>query len=152
MLKQTLFLIFLFGFSNLLGQCEINTSPSMKSNAKNVFGEALECCCTDPMTGYFRDGYCHTNAQDFGTHIVCAEVTDAFLEYSKNLGNDLITPRPEYHFPGLKAGDNWCLCISRWLEAKDAGVAPPINLNATEISALKYITLKELKTYAIAND
>lgn len=137
--------------SALLAQCEINKSPSMKTDAKNVFGEPLQCCCTDPLTGYFRDGHCHTNEMDYGTHVACAEVTEEFLQYSKKRGNDLITPRPEYQFPGLKAGDRWCLCITRWLEAKAAGVAPPINLHATDQKALEFISLEELQKYHTAS-
>lgn len=148
MIKSILSFCFFLLTVTLQAQCDEN-SNTMKSNATNVYGDPLECCCTDPMTGYFRDGHCHTNEMDYGTHIVCAEMTDAFLQYSKSKGNDLITPRPEFRFPGLKAGDHWCLCISRWMEAKAAGVAPPINLRATESSALKYCSLEELEKYKL---
>jgi len=91
----------------------------------NVYGETLIGCCTEPMTGYFRDGYCRTASIDRGTHVVCAVMTEAFLNYTKTRGNDLSTPIPQYNFPGLKPNDGWCLCIMRWLEAEKAGVAPP---------------------------
>lgn len=116
---------------------------------KNVLGTELKSCCQDPVTGYYRNGFCYTDMDDYGTHVVCAKVTDAFLAYSRAKGNDLITPRPEHHFPGLQAGDGWCLCISRWLEAEAAGVAPPVDLGATHAKALEYTTLDLLKLYAI---
>lgn len=101
------------------------------------------------MTGYYRDGKCSTGAGDVGAHVVCAQVTDDFLEYTKSQGNDLSTPVPAFAFPGLKAGDRWCLCASRWKQALDAGVAPPVVLSATHASALEYVSLSELKQYAI---
>jgi len=116
---------------------------------KNVFGEPLIACCTDPMTGYFRDGYCRTIDHDRGTHVVCAVMTEAFLDYTKAKGNDLSTPIPHWNFPGLKPGDGWCLCISRWLEAEKAGVAPNIKLEATAQEALNYTSLELLKNYAL---
>lgn len=116
---------------------------------KNVLGEPLIACCTDPMTGYFRDGYCRTVDEDRGTHVVCAIMTEAFLTYTKSKGNDLSTPIPHWSFPGLKPGDGWCLCITRWLEAKKAGVAPKIKLEATAHEALNYTTLELLKEYAL---
>lgn len=119
------------------------------SNSKNVLGDPLQICCTNPMTGFFRDGNCETGPQDIGTHIVCAQVTEEFLQYSKSRGNDLISPIPAYQFPGLKPGDKWCLCISRWLEARQAGVAPPIILAATHEIALQYVGLEELRAYAL---
>ena len=91
---------------------------------RNILGTELQSCCTEPMTGFFRDGYCNTNQMDQGTHVVCAIMTDEFLEFTKSRGNDLSTPRPEFQFPGLKAGDGWCLCAMRWKEAYEAGVAP----------------------------
>lgn len=115
--------------------------------AKNVFGEDLISCSENPMTGYFRDGCCRTNEHDLGTHTVCAIVTDAFLEFSLAQGNDLITPRPEYSFPGLKAGDKWCLCVTRWIEAYFAGVAPFLILEATHEKTLNYFPLEELVRY-----
>ena len=116
----------------------------------NVYGEKLQMCCLDPVTGYYRNGQCLTDASDYGTHIVCARVTDEFLVYSKDRGNDLITPKPEFNFPGLKHGDQWCLCISRWYEAHKAGVAPSIDLNATNIKALEYVPLEILEAYSLS--
>lgn len=119
---------------------------------KNVFGEPLEECCTEPMTGFYRDGCCRTGADDIGLHVVCAQMTAEFLEFSQLRGNDLITPRPEFLFPGLKPGDCWCLCASRWQEALEAGVAPPVKLAATHISALEFISVADLERYAIDRD
>jgi uncharacterized protein len=117
------------------------------SEAKNVLGEPLEVCSIDPMTGFFRDGCCNTGTQDLGTHVVCAQVTQEFLELTRSQGNDLSTPRPG--FPGLKPGDRWCLCVSRWQEALEAGVAPPIVLSATHEVALKVVSMADLKKYAL---
>ena len=114
----------------------------------NVFGTELQLCCTSPMTGYFRDGYCRTMAMDTGTHVVCAVVTREFLEFTRQRGNDLSTPIPQWQFPGLKPGDKWCLCISRWLEAEQAGVAPKVVLEATSEKALEYTSLELLIKYA----
>jgi uncharacterized protein (DUF2237 family) len=110
-----------------------------KKKTKNVLGTDLESCCCSPMTGFLRDGYCDTNAMDYGTHIACALITKEFLNFTKLKGNDLTTPIPEYEFPGLKAGDKWCLCILRWKEAYEAGVAPPLKLEATHEKALEYV-------------
>ncbi|WP_138433987.1 DUF2237 family protein [Winogradskyella algicola] len=115
----------------------------------NVYGKPLQACCTDPMTGYFRDGYCRTMPEDTGTHVLCAQVTSEFLKYTKMRGNDLTTPIPQWRFPGLKPGDKWCLCISRWLEAEKAGVAPKIDLGATHIKALEYTSLELLEKYKL---
>lgn len=115
--------------------------------AKNILGTALELCCSDPVTGFFRDGYCNTNALDMGTHVVCARVTDDFLKFSLTRGNDLITPRPDYQFPGLKAGDTWCLCVLRWKEAFDAGCAPPIKAESTHDKTLDFIDIDILRPY-----
>jgi uncharacterized protein (DUF2237 family) len=112
---------------------------------KNVLGGELQVCCTSPMTGFYRDGYCKTGANDLGRHTVCARVTDEFLEFSKSVGNDLSTPHPEWGFPGLKHGDKWCLCVLRWKEAMEAGVAPPVILEATNEAALQVVSLSELK-------
>lgn len=117
--------------------------------AKNVLGGELETCCTDPMTGFYRDGCCRTGPDDLGLHIVCVEVNDEFLEFSKARGNDLSTPQPMYHFPGLVAGDRWCLCVERWKEALDAAVAPAVVLGATHISALEFVDLEDLQAHAI---
>lgn len=119
------------------------------SHVKNVLGGELKECSRSPLTGFYRDGCCHTGADDVGMHIVCAQMTDAFLEFSQVRGNDLITPMPMFHFPGLKAGDTWCLCVDRWIEAWKAGVAPPIDLEATHISTLEFVSLEELKKYAL---
>ena len=108
---------------------------------KNIFGEPLENCCTSPMTGYFRDGFCRTVSQDTGTHTVCAVMTDEFLIFSAAKGNDLITPIPYYQFPGLKAGDKWCLCVTRWLQAERSGKAPKLILEATHEKTLDYAPL-----------
>ena len=114
---------------------------------KNVFGEKLHICCTSPMTGYFRDGSCRTIGEDIGTHTVCAIMTDEFLSFSASRGNDLITPAPHYQFPGLKAGDKWCLCVSRWIEAHKAGCAPKVILEATNLKTLDYVSFETLLEY-----
>lgn len=111
---------------------------------KNVLATPLQPCCTDPMTGFYRTGTCQTGPRDTGSHVVCAIMTEEFLSYTKAQGNDLSTPRPEYDFPGLKPGDGWCLCALRWKEAYDAGVAPPVKLEATHEAALKYIKFADL--------
>ena len=117
--------------------------------AKNVLGTDLEPCCTEPMTGFYRDGFCNTGAGDYGAHVVCAVMTAEFLSYTKAQGNDLSTPVPAYQFPGLKPGDRWCLCASRWKEAMDDGVAPKVSLESTHAAALEYISLDEMKRHAI---
>jgi uncharacterized protein (DUF2237 family) len=122
------------------------------ADASNVLGTPLESCCTSPMTGFYRDGYCSTGAGDYGAHVVCAQMTPAFLAFTKAQGNDLSTPVPAFQFPGLKPGDRWCLCASRWKEALEAGVAPPVVLEATHASTLEYVSLAELKPYAVAAD
>lgn len=116
--------------------------------ASNVLGDPLQSCCTDPLTGFYRDGFCHTGPGDIGLHSVCALMTSEFLAFSSSRGNDLITPLPEFQFPGLKPGDSWCLCVSRWVEAFHAGVAPPVRLAATHISALEFVTLENLRLHA----
>ena len=115
----------------------------------NIFGSPFIACCTDPVTGYFRDGFCRTISQDTGTHTVCAVVTQDFLDYSASRGKDLMTAVPQWQFPGLKPGDKWCLCISRWLEAEKAGKAPHIILEATHKKTLQYTSLALLKQYAV---
>lgn len=117
--------------------------------ALNVIGDELEICSNDPMTGFFRNGCCDTNAQDLGMHTVCIQVTDDFLEFSKSAGNDLSTPVPQYQFPGLLEGDRWCLCMQRWLEAYEAGKAPGVFLEGTHISVIEHIDLELLREYAI---
>ena len=132
-------------------------SPNMRllkqimndSTQKNVLGEPLETCGTNPITGYYRDGLCNTDETDNGSHTVCASVTDEFLEFSKSMGNDLTTPRPEFGFEGLKAGDSWCLCANRWLEAFQNNAAPKIKLKSTNIKALEVIDLDSLKAHSI---
>lgn len=115
----------------------------------NVLGEPLQPCSIDPMTGFYRNGCCSTGPEDAGRHVVCAEMTDAFLAFSKSRGNDLSTPRPEYDFPGLKAGDRWCLVALRWQEALEAGMAPRVALLCTHQAALRYVKLEDLKRYAL---
>ncbi|WP_410500334.1 DUF2237 family protein [Chroococcidiopsis sp. SAG 2025] len=122
------------------------------AQARNVLGSELKTCCSAPMTGYYRDSKCNTGAGDYGAHVVCAELTAEFLNFTKSQGNDLSTPVPEFNFPGLKPGDRWCLCASRWKEALDAGVAPPIILQSTHASALEYVSLSELRQHALDRD
>ena len=119
------------------------------AKAKNVLGEELQTCCTSPVTGFYRNGCCDTGPGDYGLHLVCAVMTDAFLAFSVALGNDLVSPMPEYDFPGLKAGDRWCLCVNRWKEAFDAGCAPQVILEATHISALEWVNLSDLRAHAV---
>jgi len=126
--------------SKMNGQAEIT---------KNVLGDKLQNCCTDPMTGFYRDGFCQTDTTDRGTHVVCAVMTQEFLDYTFARGNDLSTPAPHYKFPGLKAGDKWCLCALRWIEALDAGVATPIMLESTHEKMLEFVGLDILKKYAL---
>ncbi len=118
------------------------------STAKNVLGTELVPCGTDPMTGFYRDGCCRIGPSDIGLHVVCAVMTDDFLRFSRSRGNDLSTPNADYEFPGLKAGDRWCLCAARWKEAFDAGQAPPVVLEATHMSALEFASVEELRQYA----
>lgn len=119
---------------------------------KNVFGEPLKICCTAPMTGYFRDGLCRTITEDTGTHTVCAVMTNDFLRFSASRGNDLISPMPYFQFPGLKEGDKWCLCVSRWIEAEKAGKAPSLVLEATHEKTLEYASLEMLVKYAFKEE
>ena len=120
-----------------------------RRNSRSVLDTPLQTCSTDPMTGWFRDGCCETQAADRGRHIVCAVMTDEFLAFSRSRGNDLVTPRPEYRFPGLKAGDRWCLCIDRWREAHAAGVAPKVVLDATHQIATERVPLEVLRQFAL---
>lgn len=115
--------------------------------SRNVLGEPLIACSFDPLTGYFRDGCCNTDEHDHGTHVVCARVTQEFLTFSAARGNDLMTARPQWRFPGLKPGDRWCLCVTRWKEALDAGVAPPVILASTHENALQHVTLEDLRAH-----
>ena len=115
----------------------------------NVLGTALEECSTQPITGFFRDGSCNTSKQDIGSHTVCVVLTREFLEFSRAQGNDLMTPMPEYGFPGLKPGDQWCLCAARWREAFDAGKAPRVRVLATHQDCLRNLDLADLKQHAV---
>jgi uncharacterized protein len=119
---------------------------------RNVFGEKLETCSTNPLTGYFRTGCCSTGPEDFGIHTVCVVCTKDFLEFSRKAGNDLITPMPFYNFPGLSPGDRWCLCASRWKEAYDAGCAPHVVLEATHEKSLDIIPLQVLVQFAFKSN
>lgn len=115
---------------------------------RNVLGEPLGTCCTSPMTGFYRDGCCRTGPEDRGLHLMCAVMTREFLAFSRSRGNDLVTPIPQFQFPGLKPGDRWCLCVLRWKEALEAGVAPPVVLDATHVSTLEFVTLEDLEAHA----
>jgi uncharacterized protein (DUF2237 family) len=121
----------------------------MATTAKNVLGESLQTCGSDPVTGFFRDGCCNTDERDLGMHTICCLVTDEFLEASARLGNDLITPMPQYGFPGLKAGDRWCVCAARWLDVQRAGAACPVVLEATHEATLEIVPFEVLLEYAV---
>jgi len=120
--------------------------------AKNVLGGDLMVCSSDPITGFFRTGTCDTCGDDEGMHTVCAVMTADFLEFSKDAGNDLSTPRPEFQFPGLQPGDRWCLCLPRWIEALEAGAAPQLVLGATHMSAIEFLSMETLVKYAVDAD
>ncbi|MEY2725185.1 MAG: hypothetical protein RLZZ458_1052 [Planctomycetota bacterium] len=120
--------------------------------AKNVFGGDLVVCSADPLTGFFRNGKCDTCGEDTGMHTVCAEMTEEFLRFSRRVGNDLSTPMPQWRFPGLQPGDRWCLCLPRWLQALEAGVAPRLYLKATHMSAIEHIPMEVLLEYAADAD
>jgi hypothetical protein len=122
----------------------------METDDRNVLGEKLKVCCSVTMTGFRRDGLCRTGPMDAGVHVVCAQVTKEFLEYTKAQGNDLSTPIVAYSFPGLKPCDRWCLCAARWREALTAGVAPPIDLSATHAKMLEYVPIEVLQQYAVS--
>ena len=124
----------------------------MKVPSLNVLGEPLQPCSRDPMTGFYRNGCCDTGPEDQGSHTVCAVMTEEFLAYSKYFGNDLSTPRPEFGFPGLKPGDQWCLCASRFVQAHDEGVAPKIRLASTHKHALEIVPLDILRQYSVADE
>lgn len=119
------------------------------AKARNVLNGPLQPCGTDPMTGFYRNGCCDTGAGDVGIHVVCAEMTAEFLAFSVSRGNDLVTPVPQFGFPGLRPGDRWCLCAERWKEAYEAGVAPPVILEATHMSTLEFVSLEELREHAV---
>ncbi|MBL8763545.1 MAG: DUF2237 domain-containing protein [Phycisphaerae bacterium] len=118
------------------------------AGAQSVLGTPLQPCSKRPLTGFFRDGCCNTGRDDHGLHLLCAMMTPEFLAFSKSRGNDLSTPAPDYDFPGLKPGDRWCLCIGRWKEALEAGVAPPVVLEATHMGALEFVDLEDLRAHA----
>ncbi len=122
------------------------------SGPSNVLGEALRPCCFEPVTGFFRDGYCRTGPGDYGLHTVCVEVTAEFLAYSRAQGNDLSTPMPQYEFPGLVPGDRWCLCVTRWKAALEAGMAPRVLLSSTHISALEFVEREDLQRHAVPEE
>lgn len=139
MLKIWTYVFVLFILSNF------SFGANMTKMNKNVLGTQLKKCCNSPKTGFYRDGFCQTGKEDLGTHVACAKVTNEFLEFTKSRGNDLITPRPDFNFPGLKPGDKWCLCALRWLEAKKMGVAPSLDLEATHEKMLEFVNLDELR-------
>jgi uncharacterized protein (DUF2237 family) len=115
----------------------------------NVLGTELKSCCRDPMSGFYRDGFCRTGPEDVGMHTVCVECTREFLDFSVLDGNDLVTPRPEWGFPGLKPGDKWCVCVTRWKAALDHSRAAPVDLEATHSSVLEFVTIEELQAHAL---
>ena len=121
----------------------------MTGDERNVYGEPLQPCSTDPLTGFFRTGACAAGPDDVGRHLICCEMTAEFLAFSKSVGNDLSTPRPEMAFPGLKPGDRWCLVAPRWVQAHEAGMAPRVVLLSTHEGALRYTDLKTLRAYAL---
>jgi len=123
--------------------------PAPTENIRNVLGERLASCCFDPLTGYYRDGFCHTGVHDLGQHTVCVQVTADFLNFSQQVGNDLITPLPQFGFAGLKPGDYWCVCVTRWKQALDAGYAAPVKLAACHEAALNYVSLEDLRRHAM---
>ncbi len=123
--------------------------PDPNLNQANVLGTPLASCCFDPITGYYRNGFCHTGPQDQGLHTVCAQMTSEFLQFSAERGNDLITPIPEYNFKGLQPGDYWCICALRWIEALELGMAPKIKLEACHESLSELVSLQVLESYAL---
>ncbi|HEY0369452.1 MAG TPA: DUF2237 domain-containing protein [Chthoniobacterales bacterium] len=127
--------------------CSFRRDQSMMPT--NVLGTELRCCCRDPLTGFYRDGFCRTGPEDVGLHTVCVEVDQDFLDFSALDGNDLITPRPEYGFPGLKPGDKWCVCVTRWKAAMERGRGAKIDLEATHSSVIEFVSLEELKAHAL---
>lgn len=123
-----------------------------KAESKNVLGQAMQTCGCDPMTGFYRDGCCDTGADDLGVHTVCCVVSEEFLAVSKHLGNDLITPMPQYGFPGLKPGNRWCVCAARWLQVAEAGAACPVVLEATHENTLRIVPFELLLQFAVIPD
>lgn len=125
------------------------SEPPRRRIGRNVLGGKLGICGTSPMTGFYRDGCCRTGADDHGRHTLCAVVTQEFLQFALDRGNDLVSPVPQHGFPGLKPGDRWCLCVERWKEAFEADVAPPVVLEATHFSVLEYVDLEDLQEHAL---
>jgi uncharacterized protein (DUF2237 family) len=123
----------------------------MASGPSNILGDPIQPCCFAPVTGFYRDGYCRTGPGDVGLHTVCIEATAEFLAFSRAHGNDLSTPIPEYDFPGVQPGDCWCLCVTRWKQALDAGMAPRVRLESTHISALEFVSLEDLQRHALTD-
>ena len=119
------------------------------ATAKNVIGTTLQTCSTKPLTGFFRDGCCNTGADDLGLHLVCCRVTADFLAHQKSIGNDLSTPMPHYGFPGLRPGDRWCVCVTRWKQSFEAGVIAPVVLEATHVSTLEFVDLEDLQRHSV---
>jgi hypothetical protein len=138
-----IFLVYCFGVESVMSE--------EKDESNNILGGKLELCCSEPVTGFYRDGFCHTGPQDLGSHVVCAEMTEDFLEYTKSQGNDLSTPNPAFSFPGLKPGDRWCLCAARWKQAYEAGKAPKIIAESTHEKALQIVPEELLLKMAIKN-
>ena len=130
-----------------MGSLDARLTPKLRR--VNVLGGDLEPCSFDPVTGFHRDGYCRTGSGDLGVHVVCAVMTEEFLEFTRSRGNDLVTPQPEWMFPGLEPGDRWCVVAARWQEALDDGVAPPVVLEATHASALEFVSLVDLEAHAL---
>lgn len=124
---------------------------SISEPPKNVLGGDLQSCCFEPKTGFYRDGFCKTGEEDFGTHVICAIMTEEFLDFTKLQGNDLSTPIPQYSFPGLVPGDKWCLCAMRWVQAEKVGRAPKVVLEATHEKALKYTSLEILRFHMVTS-
>ena len=133
----------------MIGKIMRNTKKKMITEQTNLFDEVIEECCSNPITGFFRNGFCHTDELDRGLHIVCSLITDDFLRFSKSRGNDLSTPRPEFNFPGLTEGDSWCVCAERWKEAYEQGFAPKVFLKRTHKKAATIIDIEILKEYAV---
>jgi uncharacterized protein len=125
------------------------TSDAVNAVARNVLGQPLVPCSFDPLTGFYRDGCCKTGAEDVGTHVLCAVVTQPFLAFSKTQGNDLSTPRPQWNFEGLEPGDAWCLCVTRWIDALRAGCAPKVKLESTHIKTLEFVALDVLQANSV---
>ncbi len=125
--------------------------PRYAKIVKNVIGTELKICSHEPMTGFFRDGFCRTDDNDVGRHVVACVMTDDFLNFTRSMGNDLITPNPEFGFPGLKEGDKWCVCALRWKEAHAIGLAPPVILEATHVKTLEFIDLSILVKMSLSN-